>query len=131
MYKFKDKRIVSALKSFFSLKQKNIINENQSDNDKSKKEPEYGEKQIVIEYNKRYISIQEDILNNPENYSYEKLTQVVEGLSLLFQIHILDQVFKKLVLRLLLGFVSKQKFDKLIAFSKFVQKVLVYKYFLK
>ena len=122
MYKFKDKRIVSALKSFFSLKQKNIINENQIDNDKSKKEPEYGEKQIVIEYNKRYISIQEDILNNPENYSYEKLMQVCRRLITLISNSHFRSSFQKLVLEIIVRLVSKQKFDKLIAFSKFVQK---------
>ena len=46
VYKFSDKRIVSALKSYF----------------KDAKIQEQGEKQIVIEYNKRYLELQADEL---------------------------------------------------------------------
>ena len=59
MYKFTDKRIVSAIKSYFKIAKK-----------------EEGDKQIVIEYNKRYIELQKEIFDNPDNFLNEDLLKV-------------------------------------------------------
>ena len=115
MYRFTDKRIVTALKSFFSVKK--LIKEN-----KSNKDNYVGEKQIVIEYNKRYISLQQDILQNPDNYSYEKLMQVCRRLSSLITHSQFRKSFEKLVLEIAVRLISQRKNDKLKAFSKFIEK---------
>ena len=117
MYKFKDKRIVSAIKSFFSLRQKDL---GDTQNNFSEKDSESSEKQIVIEYNKRYISLQTEILKNPENYSYETLMQVCRRLITLITNPQFRLSFQKLVLEIVIRLISNKKFDKLIAFSKFI-----------
>ena len=117
MYKFKDKRIVSAIKSFFSLRQKDLVD---TQNNFSEKDSESSEKQIVIEYNKRYISLQAEILKNPENYSYETLMQVCRRLITLITNPQFRLSFQKLVLEIVIRLISNNKFDKLIAFSKFI-----------
>ncbi len=119
MYKFKDKRIVSAIKSFFSLRHKDSGDFN---NNFREKNSESNEKQIVIEYNKRYISLQHEILKNPENYSYETLMQVCRRLITLITNSHFRRSFQKLVLEIVVRLISKNKFDKLIAFSKFIDK---------
>ena len=58
IYQFKDKRIVSAIKSYFPSSQNS------------------GVKQIIIEYNKRYIDLQKDIINAPSEFSIEEILSV-------------------------------------------------------
>ena len=60
MYMFSDKRIISALKSYY----------------KEEKIKE-GERQIVTEYNKRYLKLQSNIIENPEKYDTEDLLKVI------------------------------------------------------
>ncbi len=54
IYEFSDKRIVSAIKSYFPSSQNS------------------GVKQIIIEYNKRYIDLQKDIINAPSEFSMRR-----------------------------------------------------------
>ena len=60
IYEFSDKRIVSAIKSYFPSSQNS------------------GVKQIIIEYNKRYIDLKKDIINVPSEYSLEEILSVVK-----------------------------------------------------
>ena len=60
IYMFSDKRIISALKSYFKeAKIKEV------------------ERQIVKEYNKRYLKLQSPIIENPEKYDTEDLLKVI------------------------------------------------------
>jgi hypothetical protein len=66
IYEFNNKRIVSAIKSYFHTNHNNIDS-----------------KQIVIEYNKRYLKTQEDIFNFPNKYSIEEVLSVIRRAILL------------------------------------------------
>ena len=106
VYKFSDKRIVSALKSYF----------------KDAKIQEQGEKQIVIEYNKRYLELQADIIKNPELFDTEELLKVIRRMiPLSFSEHY-NKKCNNLILDVVCRYLYSKKLGKLDAFANLLQK---------
>ena len=68
IYQFSDKRIISSIKSYFNLADLE------------------GDKQIVLEYNKRYIQIHRELIEKPYDYSIEQILPVIRRLSTLLLI---------------------------------------------
>ena len=106
-YEFKDKRIISAIKSFFSL---NTDNNTDDVNDK----------QIVIEYNKRYVATQNDVILNPNLYSVEDLLKVARRLSTLKSGNKYESQLYDLIREITIRFIISKDFDKIQAFSKYL-----------
>jgi len=104
MYKFTDKRIVSAIKSYFKI------------SDKSE-----GDKQIVIEYNKRYIALQEEIIENPNKFSIEDLLKVSRRLATLIANKKYKGQLQKLIIEISVRLIIKKEFNKIRAFSDFLE----------
>ena len=105
-YEFKDKRIVSALKSYF--KDASIKDE--------------GEKQIVIEYNKRFLELQSDIIKNPEKYDTEDLLKVIRRMLTLSSIEYYTNKCNKLILDVVCRYLYTKKLGKLDAFANLLEK---------
>ena len=105
-YEFKDKRIVSALKSYF--KDASIRSD--------------GEKQIVIEYNKRYLELQSDIIKNPERYDTEDLLKVIRRMLTLSSIEYYSNKCNKLILDVVCRYLYSKKLGKLDAFANLLEK---------
>ena len=103
LYEFTDKRIISAIRSFFSVS-----------------DDEISDKQIVIEYNKRYIATQKDVILNPSLYSVEDLLKVARRLSSLISSNEYKNKLYGLIIEISMRFIISQDFDKLAAFSKFL-----------
>ena len=105
-YEFKDRRIVSALKSYFK---------DASMNDE-------GEKQIIIEYNKRYLELQLDIIKNPEKHDTENLLKVIRRMLTLSSIEYYRQNCNKLILDVVCRYLYFKKLGKLDAFANLLEK---------
>ncbi len=105
-YEFKDRRIVSALKSYF--KDASIKDE--------------GEKQIIIEYNKRYLELQSDIIKNPEKYDTEDVLKVIRRMLTLGSIEHYRVNCNKLILDLICRYLYLKKLGKLDAFANLLNK---------
>ena len=105
-YEFKDRRIVSALKSYF--KDASIKDE--------------GEKQIIIEYNKRYLELQSDIIKNPEKYDTEDVLKVIRRMLTLCSIEHYRVNCNKLILDLICRYLYLKKLGKLDAFANLLNK---------
>ena len=105
-YEFKDRRIVSALKSYFK---------DASMNDE-------GEKQIVIEYNKRYLELQLDIIKNPEKHDTENLLKVIRRMLTLSSIEYYRHNCNKLILDVVCRYLYFKKLGKLDAFANLLEK---------
>ena len=105
-YEFKDRRIVSALKSYF--KDASIKDE--------------GEKQIIIEYNKRYLELQSDIIKNPEKYVTEDVLKVIRRMLTLGSIEHYRVNCNKLILDLVCRYLYIKKLGKLDAFANLINK---------
>ena len=105
-YEFKDRRIVSALKSYF--KDASIEDE--------------GEKQIIIEYNKRYLELQLDIIENPEKHDTEDLLKVVRRMLTLSSIEHYRKNCNKLILDIVCRYLYLKKLGKLDAFANLLEK---------
>ena len=106
MYKFYDKRIVSAIKSYFKISNKIE-----------------GDKQIVIEYNKRYIALQNNIIEKSNLYSVEDLLKVCRRLVTLISNDIYKVQAQNLILEIVIRFITSNEFDKLNAFSSFLKSM--------
>ena len=104
MYKFEDKRIVSAIKSYFKIS----------------KRPE-GDKQIVIEYNKRYVAVQENIIKNPNNYSIEDVLKVARRLATLTASKKYKEQLQKLIVEISVRLAANKEFNKIRAFADFLE----------
>ena len=104
MYKFTDKRIVSAIKSYFKIAKK-----------------EQGDKQIVIEYNKRYIALQKEIFENPDNFSNEDLLKVSRRLTSLIANKFYKEKLEKLIVNVLLRLIINNEFYKIRAYADFLK----------
>ena len=102
LYEFTDKRIISAIKSFFSVS-----------------EDEISDKQIVIEYNKRYIATQENIIRNSHLYTIQDLLRVTRRLTTLSVNNTYYEHLQKLILEIVIRFLEIEDFDNLNAFSQF------------
>ena len=106
IYKFSDKRIISALKSYF----------------KDAKIQEEGEKQIVIEYNKRYLELQSDIIQNPEKHSSEDLLKVIRRMITLSFSEYYTKFCNNLILDVVCRYLYTKKLGKLDAFANLLEK---------
>lgn len=102
MYQFTDKRIITAIKSYF-LASDNVA----------------GDKQIVIEYNKRYILLQQDIIENPSLYSVEELLRIVRRITPLASSENYYKQLQSLILEIIIRFLDKKEFESLKVFSEF------------
>lgn len=106
-YEFKDNRIISAVKSFFLL---------HSDDNTD----DINDKQIVVEYNKRYVATQNDVILNPHLHSVEDLLKVARRLALLFASDKYKDQLHDLIREIAIRFIVAKDFDKLDAFSKYL-----------
>ena len=104
MYKFEDKRIVSAIKSYFKISKK-----------------EKGDKQIVIEYNKRYVALQDEIIESPDSFSVEELLKVARRLATLIASNKYKKQLQKLIIEISIRLITKREFNKIRAFSDFLE----------
>ena len=102
IYKFKDKRIISSIKSYF----------NKDDNG--------GDKQIIKEYNKRYLQLQNTIIENPHKYSVEEILSIIRRLSSLLINDTYLKIAEKLILEVVVRLVKQEEEDKLVGFNNFL-----------
>ena len=100
IYRFKDKRIVSAIKSYFPSSQNS------------------GVKQIIIEYNKRYIDLQKDIINAPSEFSLEEILSVVRRLTLMSSNSAYIESTKRLIFEIIVRMILNQEHEKINADAK-------------
>ena len=106
IYKFSDKRIISALKSYYK-------------DDQNQYE---GDKQIIIEYNKRYLELRSDIIKFPEKYSTEEVLKVIRRMiTLSFSKRYTNQC-NKLILDVVCRYLYTNKLGKLDAFANLLKK---------
>ena len=104
IYEFNDKRIISAVKSYFS------------------KEQDTGIKQIIIEYNKRYLQLKDTIIENPSEHSIEEILSVVRRLTLLMNNEEYNYKAKRLIFEVAVRMIVEFEFKKLFAFTTFLKK---------
>ena len=102
IYEFKDKRIISSIKSYF----------NKDDNS--------GDKQIIREYNKRYLHLQDTIIENPHNHSVEEILSIIRRLSSLLINDTYLKIAEKLILEVVVRLVKQGEEDKLLGFNAFL-----------
>ena len=102
IYEFKDKRIISSIKSYF----------NKDDNS--------GDKQIIKEYNKRYLHLQNTIIENPHNHSVEEILSIIRRLSSLLINETYLKIAEKLILEVVVRLVKQVEEDKLLGFNAFL-----------
>ena len=102
IYEFKDKRIISSIKSYFN------------------KDDTSGDKQIIKEYNKRYLHLQNTIIENPYNHSVEEILSIIRRLSSLLINETYLKIAEKLILEVVVRLVKQEEEDKLLGFNAFL-----------
>ncbi|MDB4643955.1 AAA family ATPase [Flavobacteriaceae bacterium] len=105
-YEFKDKRIISAVRSYFK---DDLIQFR-------------GEKQIIIEYNKRYLEFVNDQLLTPERFSIEDVLKVIRRLITLRFIENYFEQLSHLILDVILRYLYNYQHEKINVFGKFLKK---------
>ena len=103
IYKFNDKRIISAIKSYFPGSQ------------------DTGVKQIIIEYNKRYLELQKSIIEDPSEYSIEEVLSVVRRLALMMSNPQYNESAKRLIFEIIVRLIADEEYDKIDAFTDFLK----------
>ena len=103
IYEFSDKRIISAIKSYFPSSQNS------------------GVKQIIIEYNKRYIELKKDIINTPSEYSLEEILSVVRRLTLMSSSSSYHVTTKRLIFEIIVRMILNEEHEKINAFESFLR----------
>ena len=103
-YEFKDQRIVSAIKSYF----KNDLIQFR------------GEKQIIIEYNKRYLFLVKDIIDKPEKFDIEEVVKVTKRIISLRFLEKYSLKLDKLILDIVLRYLYYKQIEKLKVFGKYL-----------
>lgn len=106
-YEFKDKRISSAVKSYFK---DDLIQFR-------------GEKQIIIEYNKRYLSLVEEKLNFPERFKIDDNLKVVRRLISLRYIDFYLQKLHNIILDIVCRYLYELQNEKLDVFGNYLKKM--------
>ena len=104
------KRIISSIKSYFTS----------YDTDES-------EKQITLEYNKRYIDLQHDIIDNTHNYSIEKILKTLRRLCTLLINNSYKLKAEKLIFELIVRLVDKHEIEKLKSIQSFLGGYNIFK----
>lgn len=105
-YEFKDKRIISAVRSYFK---DDLIQFR-------------GEKQIIIEYNKRYLDLVSDQLYNPELYFIDDNLKLIRRL---ISLRFIERYFERLnhlILDVTLRYLYNYQHEKLNVFGKYLKK---------
>jgi len=102
------KRIVSSIKSYFYSY-----------------ETDDSEKQITIEYNKRYISLQSHILENSTDYSTEELLNILRRLCSLLMNDDYKKKAEHLIFEIVVRLVYSREVDKLSSVISFLKKYSV------
>jgi hypothetical protein len=97
------KRIISSIKSYFTS----------YDTDES-------EKQITLEYNKRYIDLQHDIIANTHDYSVEEILKTLRRLCTLLINNNYRLKAEKLIFELVVRLVDKHEIEKLKSVQSFL-----------
>ena len=103
-YEFKDQRIISSIKSYF----KNDLIQFR------------GEKQIIIEYNKRYLDLVKDIIDQPEKHDVEDVIKVTKRIISLRFLEKYSLKLDKLILDVVLRSLYYQQIEKLSVFGKYL-----------
>ena len=103
IYRFCDKRIIGALKTYFK---DDIL------------APD-GERQIITEYHKRYLATQSDIIENPEKYKTEDLLRVIRRM---LPIEDYVEQSNNLILDIICRYLYTNQFGKLDAFRNLLEK---------
>ena len=109
IYEFKDKRIISAIKSYFPSSH------------------DTGVKQIIIEYNKRYLEIQKSIIENPSEYSIEEVLSVVRRLTLMMSNPNYNELAKRLIVEIIVRLIADEEHEKIDAFTDFLKTREIHK----
>ncbi len=102
IYEFKDKRIISSIKSYFN------------------KDDDSDDKQIIKEYNKRYIYLQNKIIESPHNHSVEEILSIIRRLSSLLINDTYLKIAERLILEVVVRLVKQEEEDKLLGFNAFL-----------
>ena len=102
------KRIVSSIKSYFYSY-----------------EIDNSEKQITIEYNKRYISLQSHIFENSAEYSTEELLNILRRLCSLLMNEDYKKKAEHLIFEIVVRLVYSREVDKLSSVISFLKKYSV------
>ncbi|MEC8458987.1 MAG: AAA family ATPase [Bacteroidota bacterium] len=102
IYKFSNKRIITAIKSYFPGSQ------------------EAGVKQIIIEYNKRYLDLHKNIIEDPSEYSIEEILSIIRRLTLIISNPQYDELTKRLIFEVIVRLIVDDEFDKITAFQDFL-----------
>ena len=103
MFEFTNKRVVSAIKNYYS-----------DTNDT-------GVKQIIIEYNKRYLELQKHIIEDPSEYSIEEVLAVVRRLTMMAANQHYNKTAKRLIFEIIVRLLVDEEYDKVAAFSNFLE----------
>ena len=103
MFEFTNKRVVSAIKNYYS-----------DTNDR-------GVKQIIIEYNKRYLELQKHIIEDPSEYSIEEVLAVVRRLTMMAANPHYNKTAKRLIFEIIVRLLVDEEYDKVAAFSNFLE----------
>ena len=103
MFEFTNKRVVSAIKNYYS-----------DTNDT-------GVKQIIIEYNKRYLELQKNIIEDPSEYSIEEVLAVVRRLTMMAANQHYNKTAKRLIFEIIVRLLVDEEYDKVAAFSNFLE----------
>ena len=103
MFEFTNKRVVSAIKNYYS-----------DTNDT-------GVKQIIIEYNKRYLELQKNIIEDPSEYSIEEVLAVVRRLAMMAANPHYNKTAKRLIFEIIVRLLVDEEYDKVAAFSNFLE----------
>ena len=103
MFEFTNKRVVSAIKNYYS-----------DTND-------MGVKQIIIEYNKRYLELQKNIIEDPSEYSIEEVLAVVRRLAMMAANPHYNKTAKRLIFEIIVRLLVDEEYDKVAAFSNFLE----------
>jgi len=104
IYEFKDKRIISAINNYFSTSREN------------------GTKQIVIEYNKRYLNQQKHVIENPHLYPIEDLLMVVRRAIPLLKNNEIKQKIQLLFSNLIVRMLGNKQHHELNAFIDHIEQ---------
>lgn len=103
-YEFKDKGIISAIKSYFK-------------NDKIQLQ---GEKQIIVEYNKRYLEIVNELIEYPHKYTLEEILIVSRRIVSLNYLDFYSKKCDKIIIEVVLRFLYKNQYEQLYVYGTYL-----------
>lgn len=111
MFEFTNKRVVSAIKNYYS----------DTIDMRGDQGVQGGVKQIIIEYNKRYLELQKNIIEVPSEYSIEEVMAVVRRLTVMAANPYYNKTAKRLIFEIIIRLLVDEEHDKVAAFSNFLK----------